>query len=155
MVQAPTVDYPLGHATFLLRLLWAVWLALFAIDLGWLLSANAGDWRPWCGIAVTSACALVALWQRPLTRSGMLTWDTNAWWWECQGHRLPGRVVVRLDIQSALLVRFVSGNGRNHWFWLERKTLPARWLALRRAVQAAGAMHADASTAAARPAVSR
>lgn len=155
MVQAPTVDYPLGRGTFLFGLLWATWFALIAIDLGWLLSANAGDWRPWCGIVVTNVCALVALWQRPLTCSGTLTWDSSAWWWNCQGRRLSGRVVVRLDIQFALLVRFVSDGGSGHWLWLERKTLPARWLALRRAVQAAGVVHADGPTAAAGPAVPR
>jgi len=143
MVHPPTVDYPLGYPALLYGMVWAIWLAVISIDLGWLLSANAGDWRPWCAILVTAVCGLFALRRRPLTRSGHLTWDTSEWWWDYQGRHLSGGIAVRLDIQSAMLVRFVSGDGVKHWFWLDRKSLPARWLALRRAVYAAGPMQAD------------
>jgi hypothetical protein len=149
MVHPPSVDYPLAHPGFLSGMLWVIWLAVISIDLGWLLSANAADWRPWFGLVVTAVCGLFAFLRRPLTRSGSVTWDASEWWWDCQGRRLSGRIAVRLDIQSALLIRFVSGDGAGHWLWLDRKSLPARWLSLRRAVQAAGARHADALATAA------
>ena len=141
LVAPPAVDYPLSHARMLRMLARLAWGTAAAIDGYWLVAAPAGDWRPWVATAVT-ACAGALAWRAgPMTQSGNLAWDGTAWFWECSGSRLPGYVQVHLDLQSGLLVRFVTDAGSAHWAWLDRAARPGQWLALRRAVHGTVRQH--------------
>lgn len=137
LVSPPAVDYPLARSRMLRLLVWWFWALAVAIDGYWLFVAPAGDWRPWAGATVTVCAGWLAWRSGPLTQSGVLAWDGAAWFWEHAGVQLQGRVGVRLDLQSGLLVRFFADAGSAHWFWLDRASRPGHWLALRRAVHGA------------------
>ena len=92
------------------------------------------------------ACAAVLLagagaflgWRR--SPVGSLAWDGQDWRWESTGY-LSGvarqQLSVLADFQSLLLLRIENEAHASLWLLLERKTFPARWMDLRRAVFAA------------------
>ncbi len=134
MHTPPTVEYPVGPSgrfRWAWRLLWALTLT---VQLAWLWLAGPGAWAPWIGLLVALSTAVAATYVGSVVRAGVLVWDTNSWWWEHGSERTSGLVTSELDLQSLLLLRFVSDAGMHHWFWLERGTNPVRWPALRRAV---------------------
>jgi hypothetical protein len=61
---------------------------------------------------------------------------------------LVDTVVVILDLQTTLLIRVWKPEGTNLWLWTERRQLPGRWLAHRRAVFGFNRMPQSANTAA-------
>ena len=136
LILPPAVEYPLARARGLRRLLAAIWLWIIAVDAYWLGVAPAGDWRPWAALIVSLSAGGLAWRSRPLTQAGVLAWDGARWWWERPSSPMAGRVAVRLDTQSGLLLRFIADTGAAYWFWLDRDADPARWLALRRAAHA-------------------
>lgn len=137
LVCPPAVDYPLSEPRMLLRLLGLVWALALAIDVFWLFAAPADDWRPWAGLLVTFCAGAVAWRCGPLTQAGVLVWDGAAWFWERPALRLQGQPGVRLDVQSGMLVHFLSDTGATCWMWLDQTSRPDAWLALRRAAHAA------------------
>lgn len=137
LASPPAIDYPLARSRLLIALAGFVWTLAVVIDGYWLLVAPAGDWRPWAGAMVTACVAWLSWRSGPLTQSGVLIWDGAAWFWAHSAVRLAGRVAVRLDMQSGLLLRFVVDGGSSRWFWLEQASRPGDWLALRRAVAVA------------------
>jgi len=75
----------------------------------------------------------------------VLRWDGRNWHFESARAALPGRALLRLDLQACLLVEFLPEAGGTQWCWLERGGEPLRWDALRRALCArAGVAPADA-----------
>ena len=155
LILPPAVAYPLAPARALRRLLALVWLWIVAVDAYWLGVAPAGDWRPWATLLVSLVVGALAWHSRPLTQSGVLAWDGARWWWERPSSSVPGRVAVRLDTQSGLLLHFLADTGATCWFWLDRSGNPARWLALRRAAHAAPGLPAVPDKAATSGAVLR
>lgn len=147
LVLPPAVSYPLAAPRGLRRLLILVWLLVLAVDGYWLLVAPTGDWRPWTGLLVSVVAGGWAWRAGPLVQSGMLVWDGASWWWEQTRGSAPGRIVVRLDVQSGLLLRFVADSGPSRWFWLNRHGSPGHWLALRRATHAVSANPAASALA--------
>lgn len=133
LVLAPAVQYPLAPPRLLHRLTMLVWVLVFAVDGYWLAVAPAGDWRPLTGVLVSVLAAGLAWRAGPLVQSGVLIWDGAFWWWEHFSRTVAGRIVVRLDVQSGLLLRFHADYGPSQWFWLDRHSNPGQWLALRRA----------------------
>lgn len=134
MYTPPTVEYPVGPSRWFQwawRTLWALTLTVQAV---WLWRAASGEWAPWVGLLTALAGALVAVRVGSVVRTGAVVWDTRTWWWEQGSQRSSGLMTSELDLQSLILLRFVSDAGARHWFWLERGSAPERWLALRRAV---------------------
>lgn len=134
LVLPPAVAYPLAPPRSLRLFLLAVWGVAMVIHVYWLVVSPAGDWRPWAGGLAAAVAAGLAWRAGPLAQSGVLVWDGSAWCWEQAARSVAGRIVVRLDAQSVVLLRFVSDAGSNQWFWLDRNCSPGHWLALRRAV---------------------
>ncbi|QBK04939.1 hypothetical protein DW355_09280 [Hylemonella gracilis] len=160
MRNAPSVSYPVGRS-FLRTLLHAgvlvaVWLACGA----WAMLARTDEVGRW---GVGLACLLVTVflvWALLRPARGRLRWDGQDWFWsdavQAGADDLKGRLSVRLDWQSGMLLEFRSlpedttlssrsasplrapvqlGHGR--WLWVEQDQAPVYWNALRRAAWAA------------------
>jgi toxin CptA len=134
MHHAPSVSYPVGRSSWAGVLLFLVWMAGVAASAAWLASGAPG-WAPLAivpALAATGGAAAWAWWRQP---AGLLAWD-GAHWTLASGPSPgldPGALEVALDLQALLLVRWSAG-GRGSWLWLEKRRLPTRWDALRRAV---------------------
>ena len=133
------MHYPVGRSRWL-----GAGLALCALA-----GAGAlGAWALWgagtqrsavvAGAAVWVLCSLCAgqFWRAAPV--GTLVWSGVAWTLESpQGLALcapAARVQVALDLQQHLWLCLQPGTGRPLWLWLERRSQPARWDDLRRAV---------------------
>lgn len=130
------VDYPAGPSPWLSRVWLVIWSFALSMQVLWLLESERGDWRPWCGIALTAMAAAVALRIGRIASDGNLLWDGDAWWWGHAALRTRGVVTCELDVYSLMLLCFVSDKGPRVWLVLGRSADPARWLDLRRAVHA-------------------
>jgi len=147
LVCPPAVDYPLSRPWMLLGTAGFVWGLVLAVHAYWLVAAAAHDWRPWVGLLIAAGAGVLAWRCRPLTQSGALVWDGAAWFWVRPAIQIQGRLGVRLDVQSGMLVQFQGESGAAHWFWLDRASRPSHWLALRRAAHAAVSRPAAARAA--------
>lgn len=130
MHSAPSVKYPVGRSVWSAALLLSLWLAGAAVAALWAWAVPEPGWRQALGaaaVAVVGAWAAFSWWRLP---AGELAWDGRAWTWS--GAAVEGRVELALDLQAALLLRWQGGGGA--WLWLERRTSPARWGDVRRAV---------------------
>ena len=68
---------------------------------------------------------------------GQLAWDGDVWRWESPGYQTGAgehALSVIADFQQRLLLRLENQAGASLWLWVERNTLPERWMDLRRAV---------------------
>jgi toxin CptA len=154
MHSAPSVSFPVGRSRSAGRILLAVWLmgaccTGFAVRLmdgaGWRMAALLAS-TVWAG-----AWAARAQWRQPV---GRLQFDGQSWSLTGSLSIPAARLLPALDLQSLQLVRLVVADRHSHWLWLERRSDPLRWLALRRAVysRAPSADLAGATVAAQRPA---
>lgn len=142
MHSAPAVRYPVprsARAGCALAVLCALpvlaWIVAWMAGLSAVaLALIAASWLAACGVAVHQ-------WRG--TRPGRLRWDGQAWWWQPDKpvHADEHAVIVdlRLDLQSAVLVRTAGSSGQVSWCWLDRAAAPARWGDLRRALHQRGA----------------
>ena len=140
MQNAPPVSYPVGR-----RALYAVALAVLwsagVLTLGlWVVSVDSLSWRQGLvGLAVWVVGGVAWYSWRTFPR-GELRWTGLVWTWTAltSAPTLPtpieGGVVVHLDWQQGLLLRFKPSQGRHLWLCLLRSTAFARWHDLRRAV---------------------
>jgi hypothetical protein len=65
---------------------------------------------------------------------GLLRFDGQYWSWSGRASQAAARAQVGLDLQGLMLLRLVEVGRPGRWLWLERRTDPSRWTALRRAV---------------------
>lgn len=68
---------------------------------------------------------------------GQLAWDGQVWRWEGPGYQVGVAeydLSAALDFQNLMLLRIENQAHATLWLWAERRTFPARWLDLRRAV---------------------
>ena len=83
-------------------------------------------------------CSLLALWFWRTAPCGTLLWNGTHWTLESpQGVALCApcnSLQVPLDLQQRLWLRLQPDTGRALWLWLERRSQPARWDDVRRAV---------------------
>jgi hypothetical protein len=134
MHAAPSVSYPVGRSGFAAALLAIPVLLALAAAGAWVLQAGAFGWRQALAVLAVLACAGVAAagWRRSAT--GTLRWDGEHWQWQDRREPQPGALETALDLQSRILLRWHGAHGAGRWLWLERKSAPADWDALRRAV---------------------
>ncbi|HYD74830.1 hypothetical protein [Ramlibacter sp.] len=125
----------MGRSAFLGLLVALVWGAGALACAAWAWQ-GASPARLAAGLAASASAGAWAArwwWRQP---DGWLSWDGSGWTWS-PGEGQPadgvGQLDAVLDLQSALLLRW-SGPGPTTWFWAERRRLPARWAAMRRAV---------------------
>jgi hypothetical protein len=159
--RPPAVLYPLRRSRALGCVLAGVLLA-GAVGLGaWFLrGSGVGVDSPWPVLAggalwLVAAASTLHFWLHQF--SGAIRWDGRSW--ALEGGQpgdtlaaLSGPPEVLLDLQSHLWLHACpTGRGRI-WLWLERSTLPERWMDLRRAVYSRprpGAGNADETAPAA------
>ena len=132
MHSAPAVSFPVGSSRAARLLLSMFWLAG---ALGAVLSVGGLDVRAF----LLLGCVLLAgglAWRFGGHRQvGLLRFDGQYWSWSGQGAaQAAARVQVGLDFQVLMLLRLVEAGRSQRWLWLERRTDPSRWTALRRAV---------------------
>lgn len=135
--NAPSVTYPLGRSRWQLWLLSSLWLSALVLVLAWPLTSQQVTWRQFAGLAATIGAGLVALRGWNNSPVGRLAWDGQVWRWEGRGYQVGMAdydLLVAIDFQSLMLLRIENQAHAKLWLWAERRTLPARWLDLRRAV---------------------
>ena len=132
MHSAPAVSFPVGSSRAARRLLSILWLAG---ALGAVLSVGDLDVRAFLLLGSVLLAGGIA-WRFGGHREvGLLRFDGQYWSWS--GREAPqaaARAQVGLDLQVLMLLRLVEAGRSQRWVWLERRTDPSRWTALRRAV---------------------
>jgi toxin CptA len=134
MHAAPSVSYPVGRSPFAGALLAGLALLGLAAACAWALEAFALGWRQGLAFAAVGACSGLALLAWLRSPVGMLRWNGRDWQWQEGDVSRDGRVEVTVDLQARLLVRWTGEGASARWLWLERKSVPSHWDALRRAV---------------------
>jgi len=157
--NAPPVVYPLGRSRLLGVLLLSLWLCGLLLTLAWFLqAADQPAWRTGlvCVLLAGTAAAAGTGWRN--TPVGQLAWDGEVWRWESPGYQAgvaEYSLSVLADFQHVLMLRLENQAHACLWLWVERRSMPERWLDLRRAVysprKAAGAPWQHDSSGAGRP----
>ena len=135
--NAPAVVYPIGRSRFLGQLLFALWFAGLLSVMGWILTSQRFDWRFVMAfpLVLTAGVAGWLSWRNQPT--GELRWDGSVWLWESGSYRAgvaEQKIVIMADFQSSILLRLKNSASASLWLWPEKRTFPARWLDLRRAI---------------------
>jgi toxin CptA len=137
MHGAPAVSYPVGRSRVAGALLLAAWAAGAAGVIAWCLVAEPGPERRAACVAAVLIGGAVALHSWMRSARGELAWSGEDWSWTHEARVQAGGVVESvLDLQHTMLLRWQAsaGSGAAPWLWVEKRTAPARWDALRRAV---------------------
>ena len=136
--NAPPVVYPLGRSRFLGALLLCLWLCGLLLALAWFLQGGRQlDWRIALTLAVIGGAGVAAYTGWRNAPAGQLAWDGEVWRWESPGYQAgvaEYRLSVLADFQHAMLLRLENQAHACLWLWMERRSMPERWLDLRRAV---------------------
>lgn len=150
MHSAPPVVYPLGRSSFYGLALLGFWLAGAVVLALWWMTVQDTGWRLWGSLAALISAGVAAGRGWKDSPVGQLHWDSQAWHWEGLAGR-PGSTVlqlaVMLDFQRSMLLRLESQDDVRLWLWASRRTMPERWLDLRRAVHSHGGALSPALTA--------
>jgi toxin CptA len=136
MHSAPSVSYPVGRSRMARRLLLGIWCLGAAGLAAWCLQFSGAGWRTALLVLVVLAAGLSA-WRAARLGEGVeLQW--NGQHWSCAGSAqcAAARVSIHLDFQPLMLVRLCEPGRATTWLWLERGSMPSRWLDLRRALHA-------------------
>ena len=139
--HAPAVRYPHGQSARVGWLLATVSSCGLACLLAWLVFGTARADIPIkavTGLGLWLACCLIAWCWWARMPVGQLAWDGGQWLLESgmsgQAQAVQGSPQVHLDLQWGLLLSLKVLQGPGCWLWLERRSDPLQWLALRRAV---------------------
>ena len=138
--NAPVVSCIARRARFegiVAAALWsgAAWLALQGCRVA--AAQDTLGWRHALIVACLLATGLAALhgWRR--TPQGRLRWDGRCWFWsDATGRETPGELVLQLDLQRCVLVRWRGLPSATHWIWLDASDADARWHEVRCALHA-------------------
>lgn len=106
----------------------------------WFNAVRQLDWRICLAFFALVLAGLAAFVDWKNTPSGQLVWDGELWFWESSAYQsglAEQQLSVIADFQHVLLLMVQNQAGASLWLWLERKTMPERWLDLRRAVYSA------------------
>jgi hypothetical protein len=138
MHNAPSVSYPVGRCAFQRWLYVGLICCTSSVLLVWAL--NQGLSVVWTTALSAAALGAWLGWQA-LGHVGTLTWDGQVWCLHDQNSRdgdALGDVIVALDVQKALLLRWLPTSDTLHakpqWLWLSAQSTSNRWQDLRRAV---------------------
>ena len=137
--NAPSVVYPVSPSYLLLSGLSFVWLMGLAAVLLWWHTVGRFDWRIAIGIAMSLMAGSATWYHQKGKAAGQLVWDGHRWAWQGVGNAAELRkseqpLAVILDLQHRMVVRFDSLAGPSQWSYVERSSMPERWMDLRRAV---------------------
>jgi toxin CptA len=132
MHSAPSVTYPVGRSRFAAALLLGLWLAAATAGTLWWLESPS-TWRLALMATALAASGAVAARGWAIAPGGAIAWDGQAWSWSGEPEGRAPDLLVGLDLQRWLLLRWTAG-GSSHWLWLSRASRAERWDDLRRAV---------------------
>jgi len=128
MRHAPSVSYPVGRSRFEAGLLLALGLVTACVLLAWQLQTPTPSmlWAlPWLLLVMLG-------WRHwRAAPQGVLRWQGGQWCFDAVPIAAPQ---VRLDLQGVMLLQISAHSPA--WLWLSRRSVPAQWNALRRAVYA-------------------
>jgi len=122
-----------GRSRFEGLLLLAAWAAgaLAVAEWTWQVEPSTGPLATaWLVTLLAGAFAAIRWFRTP---AGVLAWDGQQWSWTVSERLLQTHPQVLADLQHALLLR-LGGHRGAAWLWLDRKSAPAHWHDLRRAV---------------------
>lgn len=139
MHSAPAVRYPVARPSRVGLAALALWSAGAALCGWWSLQSAVPAWAVAVALASVLASGLVAVAQWQALPEGELQWDGGQWWWT--GRSGDDRIAIRLalDFGAAMLVQLHDWPGRAPWCLVERRSMPSRWMDLRRAMHGPGA----------------
>ncbi len=134
MHSAPTVSYPVGRSRFQGQLISVLFAIAGVAGLAWCATVDVLGWRQALFFALLSIACLVLgrAWRRSAV--GTLAWSGDGWRCRTTQGVVSGELGLHLDLQFCMLLSLRSNGGGRLWVWSERRTAPALWLALRRAV---------------------
>lgn len=135
--NAPPVIYPIGRSFFLGSLLAVLWLAGLISVLLWWYATRHADWRMALALAAVLVAGTAARLSWNNLPSGQLAWNGEVWRWESASYQTgiaELELSVIADFQRRLLLRLENHAHASLWLWAEQRTMPDRWLDLRRAV---------------------
>ena len=131
------MTYPVGRSHWQASVLLAFWLAALVLVGVWTLGSQHFGWQQAVGFMAVVGTGLVARHGWNNSPAGLLAWDGQVWRWEGPGYQsgvAEYELTTALDFQGMMLLRLENQAHAKLWFWAEQRTLPARWLDLRRAV---------------------
>lgn len=137
MHSAPSVTYPVGRSRGAARILLVLW-ALGACCAGascYLI--DGGGWRQLLLVLSVVFSGVAAGFGLRRDGAGTLHFDGLHWsLTEADPSRgvHAARVLVALDFQSLMLLRFSEPGRGRRWVWVEQRAMPERWRDMRRAV---------------------
>ena len=134
MHGAPAVSYPVGRCRFAGWLLAVAWLAGAAACGAWAWQVDGPAWQRALAAGLLVLAGAAALRSALLAPQGILAWTGASWRWQAEGQAQAGSPTRALDLQRWLLVHWTADAGGTAWLWLEQRSAPADWDALRRAV---------------------
>ncbi len=146
MYSAPSVTFPVGRSRFQALLTLGVVLLGAGVCAFWSYSTGRFEWPQVLALGSWLLTSGIAFWGWNRTHTGLLRWDGQHWSFESAAGVLQGQVLLRLDLQSWMVLEFRVASARSSWLWLERGMQTQRWEGLRRAVCArAGAASGQAA----------
>lgn len=131
MHSAPAVSFPVGPSRAARVFLFMLWLAG---ALGAVVSVGDLDVRAFLLLGSVLLAGGFAWRFSGHREGGLLRFDGQYWSWSGRAPQAAARAQVGLDLQGLMLLRLVEAGRPGRWLWLERRTDPSRWTALRRAV---------------------
>jgi len=139
--HAPAVRHACGRPRVLGWVLGAVAACGLAGIMAWLSLGTAGAdaaVKAIAGLGTWILCSASAWYGWRSMPVGHLCWDGVQWLLEGhapgQAQAVQGWPQVHLDLQAGVLLSLQPAQGRVAWLWLERRSDPLQWLALRRAI---------------------
>ena len=103
----------------------------------WMLASQHLGWRQWLGFLALIGAGVAAWRGWKSAPVGQIAWDGQVWRWEGPGYQAgvaEYQLLAAADFKNVLLLRLENQAHAKLWLWAERRTFPARWLDLRRAV---------------------
>jgi toxin CptA len=128
----------LGRSRFLGALLLGLWLCGALLTLLWFLQGSGQfDGRLVLALLLLAGAGAAAGIGWRNAPAGQLAWDGEVWRWESPGYQAgvaEYSLSVLADFQHVLLLRLENQAHACLWLWMARRSMPERWLDLRRAV---------------------
>jgi hypothetical protein len=135
MHNPPPVRFAVVPSRLLPLALWLLWLFGVVVLGAWCLGVVRLSWRhglPWAALFLTAGFAMQFM---RMARAGELGWNGLTWVWNDPGRQpQEGVVLLQLDWQRGMLLRFAPSAGPGHWILIQQSMQPGSWRDLRRAV---------------------
>jgi len=134
MYNAPSASFPVGRSRFYAWLSLGLWSILVAAGIAWQGQAGQPLWPRLLMFAAVpvSAWMLIRSWQA--SRVGRLCWTGHDWLFDDGQQAHAVTVSVALEFQRVLLVQCRFEPKADSWLWLEARSQPEAWRAIRRAI---------------------